>query len=143
MKKTDAIVQSLISAIEGKDILEAACGSADFSRSAAKYARRVSCVDVDGSRIKQALPDNVHFERMDAAAMRFPDETFDTVFIYDAFAHIQTKWTEIEKECRRVLKPGGRIYILSTRKIDSALLRELYGAAAQQQNDFMMVIREK
>ena len=35
MKKTDALVNMLISDIESKEVLEVACGAADFSVSAA------------------------------------------------------------------------------------------------------------
>ena len=139
MKKTETAVQMLLADIEGKDILEAACGCAEFSCAAAPYAHSVMCIDLVESRIKGPLPENVHFEMMDAAAMRWPDETFDAVFLYNAFYHIQPQWGAIEKECRRVLKPGGKIYLLSLWGLDKAPLIKQYGTAAQQQGDFLIV----
>ena len=41
MKKTDALIKILTSDIEHKDILEVACGAADFSISAARVANKV------------------------------------------------------------------------------------------------------
>ena len=49
MKKTDRLVNILASDIEHKDVLEVACGAADFSISAARIANRVSCIDLDDS----------------------------------------------------------------------------------------------
>lgn len=51
MKKTDALVKKLTSDIENKDVLEVACGTADFSVSAAQLANSVSCIDLDDSRL--------------------------------------------------------------------------------------------
>ena len=44
--------------------------------------------------------------------MDYADDTFDTVILYNAFAHIQSQWVEIERECKRVLKADGVIYIV-------------------------------
>ena len=105
MKKTDALVNMLISDIESKEVLEVACGAADFSVSAARAANHVSCIDLDACRLNHLdKQENVTFQIMDAARMSYPDNTFDTVVIYNAFFHIRDQWDEIEKECRRVLK---------------------------------------
>lgn len=80
MKKTDQAVQILLSEIENRQILEVACGRAEFTYSASDYTQSVSCIDLDDSKLNCAKRDNIHFEIMDAARMRFPDETFDTVF---------------------------------------------------------------
>lgn len=50
MKKADIIVQLLSSDIIDKKILEVACGCAELSISAARYAHSVSCIDIDDSR---------------------------------------------------------------------------------------------
>lgn len=72
MIKTDSLVQLLLTDIEDKVILEVACGDASFSISASRYARSVSCIDLVDSRLKDIRQDNVHFEIMDAAKMRYP-----------------------------------------------------------------------
>ncbi|MDE6918236.1 MAG: methyltransferase domain-containing protein [Lachnospiraceae bacterium] len=143
MKKTEAIVQKLITVIDNKDILEAACGGAEFSNAASAYARSVSCIDLDDSRLHLADPNTVQFEIMDAAQMRYADETFDAVFLYNAFAHVQSQWEAIETECRRVLKPDGSIYIIATWKVDIALMRDLFGDRAEWNGSFLIVRIDK
>ena len=139
LKKTDFVVQQLLPEIENKDILEAACGSAEFSASAASYARSVSCIDIDDGRLIPITQDNICFEIMDAAKMRYPDGTFDTVFVYNALYHINSQWEEIEKECRRVLKPEGNIYIIGTWKLDISLMQDMFGERAEQKGDCLVV----
>lgn len=143
MKKTDSLVRLLLTDIEDKDILEVACGDASFSISASRYARSVSCIDLVDSRLKDIRQDNVHFEIMDAAKMRYASETFDTVFFYNALFHVRSQWEEIEKECRRVLKGKGSIYIVGTWKLDTALMKDMFDDKAEWLNDFLIARIEK
>lgn len=143
MKKTDSAVQIFLSEIENKKILEAACGRAEFSDSASNYAQSVSCIDLDGSKLSCAKRENIHFEIMDAARMRYSDETFDTVFLYNALSHVSSQWKAIEKECRRVLKPHGSIYIIGTWKIEIALIKDLFGNQAEWFGKFLCVKMNK
>ena len=140
MKKTDALVKILTSDIENKDVLEVACGTADFSVSAAQLANSVSCIDLDDSRLTDLTgKNNVSFQIMDASEMTFLKDTFDTIVIYNAFFHIQTQWSEIEKECLRVLKSRGIIYIVGTWKLDTSLMKDVFGDKAFWQDDFLIV----
>ena len=140
MKKTDALVKILYSDIENKDVLEVACGTADFSVSAAQLANSVSCIDLDDSRLTDLTgKNNVSFQIMDASEMTFLKDTFDTIVIYNAFFHIQTQWSEIEKECLRVLKSRGIIYIVGTWKLDTSLMKDVFGDKAFWQDNFLIV----
>lgn len=129
MKKTDRIVRYILPEIEGKEVLEAACGTAEFSLSAAGYAKRIICIDVDESRLdRQARErENICFGIMDASKMDFEDNTFDTIILYNALYHIKEQYDEILAECRRVLKPEGHIFLISTWKLDLALMKEKFG----------------
>ena len=128
MKQTARIVHHLLPALQGKRVLEAACGKADFSLSAASIAAYVDCIDIDPHRLNSqvAAHKNITFWQMDAGKMDFPDGAFDTVVFYNAFFHIQGQWPEILAECRRVLKPGGKILILGTWKLDISLIEEMF-----------------
>lgn len=139
MKKTDSIVRMLISGIENKDILEVACGTAEFSDSAAEFARSVSCVDLDNSKLTLLKRKNIRFQIMDAADMRFENGTFDSVFLYNALSRVSSQWEAIEKECYRVLKPNGSIYIIGTWKIDIELIKNMYKDKAVQKGGFVIV----
>lgn len=58
--------------------------------------------------------------------MSYPDETFDSIFIYNAFAHIDRQWKAIEIECKCVLKNNGKIYIIGSWKIDISLMDSVF-----------------
>lgn len=140
MKKTDALVRLLSTDIEHKDILEVACGTAEFSVSAARIARYVACIDLDDGRLNDlAKQSNIHFQTMDASKMTFPDNSFDTVFIYNALSHIQSQWNEIQRECKRVIKETGKIYIVGTWKLDTNLMIDIFGDQAIQHDGFLVV----
>ncbi len=144
MKKVDKAVEIYKSDIAGKDILEVACGGADFSISASKYAKSVTCIDLDEGRIKgKTLPENVRFEIMDAAKMTYQGESFDNVFLYNAFFHVQTQWVDIEKECHRVLRPGGKIFIIGTWKLDVNLMVDTFGDIAKWYGELLVARIEK
>ncbi|MBQ9814573.1 MAG: class I SAM-dependent methyltransferase [Lachnospiraceae bacterium] len=140
MKKTDILVNLLASDIENKKVLEVACGTADFSVSAAKLAKSVFCIDLDDSRLSdQAKNNNICFQIMDAAKMFYSDKEFDTIVIYNAFFHIQTQWKMIESECKRVIKSPGAIYIVGTWSLDTNLMIDVFGDRAVWKDGFLIV----
>lgn len=137
MKMTDRIAWHILGEIEGKEILEAACGTAEFSLSAAGYAKRITCIDVDESRLDREAREreNICFRIMDASKMDFEDNTFDTIVLYNALYHIKEQYNEILAECRRVLKPEGHIFLIATWKLDLALMREKFDDATEWMGD--------
>ena len=143
MKKTDALVNLLVEHIEHKDILEVACGAADFSMSASEYASSVTSIDIDDSRLNNETIDKINFQIMDAAKMSFSDQCFDTVIIYNGFSHILKQWKEIQAECMRVMKTDGVFYIISTWKLDTNLMINTFGDKAKWQNEFLIVSIKK
>ena len=143
MKRTDSAVKILLSEIKNKDILETACGTAEFSNSASDFARSVSCIDINDSKLTSFKGTNIHFQIMNAAAMEYKNETFDAVFLYNALSHVVSQWEKIEKECFRVLKPNGSIYIIGTWKIDKALMKDMFKEKARQKGVFLIVKLEK
>ena len=139
MKNTDILVKLLRADIENKAILEVACGAADFSVSASAYSDSVYCIDLDARRLNGKTAANIHFQIMDASKMVYADNTFDTVILYNAFAHIQSQWVEIERECKRVLKADGVIYIVGTWKLDVHNIMDVFGDKARWRNQFLIV----
>ena len=143
MRKTDITVKNVIEYIENKQVLEVACGTADFSISATKYAEKVYCIDLDDFRLKEKSLQGAEFRIMDAAEMSFPDRMFDTVVLYNAFYHVHKQWNEIENECKRVLKDNGCIIIISTWSLDHGLLMKVFKDEAHQDGDFLTVMIRK
>ena len=144
MKKTDRIVKLLASDIEHKDVLEVACGSADFSVSAARIANSVSCIDLDDNRLNdQVRLSNIRFQIMDASKMSYSDNEFDTIVIYNAFFHIQSQWNMIKKECKRVIKDRGKVYIIGTWILDINLMLDTFGDSAVWHDNVLIVTLAK
>ena len=141
MKKTDRLVTILAPDIVHKDVLEVACGAADFSISAARIANKVYCIDIDDSRLNNRVKgNNIRFEIMDAAKMSYADNVFDTIVIYNAFFHIQSEWADIERECKRVIKKHGKIYIAGTWNLDINLMMDVFGDNACWHDEFLIVV---
>lgn len=138
MKNTDILVNLLIADIENKAVLEVACGAADFSISASVCSDSVHCIDLDAKRLDSRLTKNLHFQIMDASEMNYADNTFDTVILYNAFFHIQSQWIEIERECKRVLKTDGVIYVVGTWKLDVHAMMDVLGDKAKWRGQFLI-----
>jgi len=104
----------LIGFPRGTQVLEVGCGTGRTACYLASLGCKVTAIDRNKAMIHKAaqranlsgLP--VHIVQADAAAMPFPDETFDVVFTESVTAFTQGR-TAIN-EYWRVLKPQGVLY---------------------------------
>jgi SAM-dependent methyltransferase len=72
----------------------------------------------------QQLADRARFLVIDAGSpLPFADETFDAAYSNDAFCHIPHRH-RLLLECRRVLKPGGRLLFSDALVINGAVTNE-------------------
>lgn len=112
--------------LTGRDILEIACGTADFSLAAAETAHSVTAIDLDDCRLSSAARSggSVCFQRMDAAALSFPDGSFDTAMLYNALGHLTAILPEVLSEALRVLRPGGTLLIYSSFSLDKTAMEK-------------------
>lgn len=124
MTRVERAVNHIKDRITGKAVLEVACGCAEFSLCAAKTAQTVSCIDLDRFRLDPSVYDceNLTFQQMDATAMEFADGSFDTVVLYNAVGQLEGIMEKVLKECQRVLKPVGRIHIISSFQLDKLVI---------------------
>ena len=118
----------LSSHLAGRDILEIACGTADFSLAAAESARSVTAIDLDDRRLSPAVRSAgcVRFQRMDAAALVFPDGSFDTAVLYNALGHLTAILPEVLSEALRVLRSGGTLIVCSSFSLDKTAMEERF-----------------
>ena len=118
--------QMLSSHLTGRDILEIACGTADFSLAAAETAHSVTAIDLDDCRLSSAARSggSVCFQRMNAAALSFPDGSFDTAMLYNALGHLTAILPEVLSEALRVLRPGGTLLVCSSFSLDKTAMEE-------------------
>ena len=112
--------------LAGRDVLEIAYGTADFSLAATETARSVTAIDLDDCRLSPAArsTDGVRFQRMDAAALAFPDGSFDTAVLYNALGHLTTILPELLLEALRVLRSGGALIVCSSFSLDKTAMEE-------------------
>lgn len=121
VEKALAVVESHIA---DKDILEAACGTGDFSAAASKLAKSVKCIDLVDSRLgfRPGEIENLSFELGDVSMLNFPDASFDSVVMYNSLWHIKDVIEPAIDEFLRVVKPGGSVTIISTWRLDDAAI---------------------
>lgn len=107
-------------ALTGKDVLDFGSGGGELSF----YAARRRAASVTGFEVSSAqheialensenidiepLPDFVQSDELDS--LPFEDERFDLILCFDVLEHI-LDYRPIIEEWRRVLRPGGRVFI--------------------------------
>ncbi len=104
--------------LDGARILELGCGRADLTRRIATRGRdrRVLALEVDEIQhaINAAIADlpNVEFGLGGAEAIPAPDASFDVAFMFKSLHHVPVAlMTRALEEIRRVLVPGGLLYV--------------------------------
>lgn len=129
MKIVEKIVQDLKTYLDGKKVLEIACGNSDFSLTASKYAKEVLATDISLERIKRknlkVFPDNIYFEEMNAANLDIKENTFDVSVCYNALGHLKNILRPVLTEMFRVTSKDGYLMFIATWKIDIAIFDEL------------------
>lgn len=102
-----------------KVVLDVGCGAGGKTMYYASLgAERVVGMDIvahykeDSEALARELgfTDKFEFVLGDAGHTGFPDNTFDTIIMNDAMEHV-ARPDEILAEARRILKPGGRLYV--------------------------------
>lgn len=61
---------------------------------------------------------------MDAAALSFPDGSFDTAVLYNALGHLTAILPAVLSEALRVLRPGGALIVCSSFSLDKTAMEE-------------------
>ncbi|MCF2670592.1 class I SAM-dependent methyltransferase [Butyricicoccus pullicaecorum] len=103
----------------GKTVLDVGCGAAGKTMYyASQGVEKIVGMDIVAHYKDEAealarelgFADKFEFVVGDAAQTGFPDNTFDTIIMNDAMEHVDRP-DLVLAEVRRVLKPGGRLYV--------------------------------
>jgi len=104
--------------LDGKHILELGCGSAEITRNIATAGvnRQVTALEVDEIAHQKNLQitdlPNVTFDLSGAQKIPLQDASTDVVFMFKSLHHVPLELMETSMhEIKRVLKPGGQLYI--------------------------------
>ena len=110
-------------------VLELGCGNGTYTGILAEKAEHVLATDlsedmVASARVRLKDLSNVQVERQDAFALSYPDGVFDAVVMVNLL-HVVPDPQNVVAECRRVLKPGGQIVVVSFTTDGMGLLAKL------------------
>lgn len=104
--------------VEGRDIVEAGCGAGQGLGYLALCARTVVAGDISEEvleRAKATYGETVELKVFDAAAMPWPDASFDVVLLFEAIYYLPDVGAFF-REVNRVLRPGGYLLIATANK---------------------------
>jgi len=105
--------------VQGKRVLDAACGEGYGSAHLATVAQSVCAIDISGQAIAHARKrypaENLDFQVADCCNLPFPDDEFDCVVSFETLEHLEDQ-QGLLKEFRRVLAPEGFLIISSPDK---------------------------
>jgi SAM-dependent methyltransferase len=100
-------------------ILDIGCGAGHGSEMLSKKYKKVYGVDISEDAIKYAKENwsqgNIEFKVGSALEIPFVDNYFDVVAAFEVFEHLDD-WRKFLAEIKRVLKPGGMLYISTPNK---------------------------
>jgi ubiquinone/menaquinone biosynthesis C-methylase UbiE len=103
---------------EGRDVLELACGSGVGLGLLANTARSVQAGDITPSLVSRARD---HYRKryaigvMDAQAVSLPSSSIDVIVLFEAIYYLPRPDAFLA-ECRRILRPGGRLLLTTANK---------------------------
>jgi SAM-dependent methyltransferase len=106
--------------VQGKRVLDCACGEGYGSALLSDGAAEVVGVDIDDASVAHARErygkrDNLSYARADATALDFPDASFDVVVCFETLEHVE-KQAELIAGFARVLTDEGLLIVSSPDK---------------------------
>ncbi|MBI2624751.1 MAG: class I SAM-dependent methyltransferase [Candidatus Nealsonbacteria bacterium] len=107
-------LQKLLNLKKGDKVLDLGCGAGYFTRQFAKSGANIIGVDVSKEIIdiaRRKSPKNVRYYTASADKLPFPNKTIDKIIVILALQNMENVF-KVFKECRRVLKPKGKLFIV-------------------------------
>ena len=97
---------------QGDKLLDVGCGRGDFAKGFKDLGLEVFGIDREKGNSEMLKGIEIRLSDIENDSFPFSDETFDIVFSKSVIEHFW-KPDNFIKECRRVLKPGGRIIVMT------------------------------
>jgi ArsR family transcriptional regulator len=127
----EALARGLIGLVELGDVLDAGAGDGATAQLIAPRARSVTCVDVsetlvDAARVRLAAHPNARAEVADLEQLPFDRARFDEVLALNVLTHLARPARALG-ELARVLRPGGRLVLVTLAAHDHLEVTRAYG----------------
>lgn len=119
----------------GDDVLEVGCGAGLLGVELARQGRRVLGIDVSArileqARVRARATPGVSFARTEGTDLPAPDAAFDFVYSVEVLEHLHAEDVASHlREIYRVLRPGGRYWLLTPNRLDTISSAERFGVA--------------
>jgi len=113
------------------EILEVGCGPGDFALFVSEFTKKTTGIDFSEAAIRiakqkaAAQRKKIHFQVADATDLPFVDHSFDTIFSFECLEHVPDPDRMI-RECYRVLRKGGRLYLTTENYSNGLILLWIY-----------------
>jgi ubiquinone/menaquinone biosynthesis C-methylase UbiE len=130
------IVLEYLPSVDGRRVLEIACGRGGFSRLLGERGASVCGADFSASAVAIAkerlrsyptLNGNVSYVQADAQALPFEDNSFDVVISCETIEHVPDPRAAL-REMYRVAKPGGSLFLTTPNYFNFTGLYLMYAA---------------
>jgi demethylmenaquinone methyltransferase/2-methoxy-6-polyprenyl-1,4-benzoquinol methylase len=111
--------------VAGRDVLEVACGTGNWTQVLARRARTVVATDLIGECLELArrkVPEggNVTFKAADAYSLEGPEGSFDAAFAADWWSHMPRSMVgPFLESLHRRLRPGARVVMVDMMRSES------------------------
>lgn len=110
-REFDAEIRLLPAVANGR-LLDLGCGSGGWLRIMRELGWQVEGLDFDENAVKAAREHGLKVFLGSLEQQRFPDNTFDAITLSHVIEHVPDP-TETLRECLRILKPAGRIVLIT------------------------------
>ena len=113
------------------DVLDVGSGDGAAAGYLAPYCRSLTCIDtnprmIEAAKERLARYDNVRTEAADVHALPFRASSFDAILLFHTLTYAEKPPRALE-ECARVLRPGGRVVVLTLDAHDQCDVTTPYG----------------
>jgi ArsR family transcriptional regulator len=113
------------------DVLDVGSGDGSAASYLAPHCRSLICIDTSARMVEAARErllrfPNAEAQLADGHAMPMRASSFDTVVLFHTLAYAEQP-TRMVEECARVLRPGGRLVVLTLAQHDQRELTAPYG----------------
>lgn len=96
--------------IQGREILEAGCGTGLVLEGLAQLAKRAVGVDISAGMLEKARERGLEVVKGSVTDLPFDDDSFDAVVSFKVLAHVPDLGKALA-ECARVTRPGGTLVL--------------------------------